>query len=306
MERKLIVKENMLIEASHRLNEAEQRLILLAILKARETDKTWFDAVARELTIDAEDYIRIFGVERQTAYKVLKETVISLFRKEYSYKCLTEKGNVEVRHEVFIQSAAYIENEAKVRLMFGFGLVPMLIELEKNFTQYEISQVANLSSRYAMRLYEFLIQYRSTGVFNTSLEDFRYRLGLLDHEYKSMSDFKKYVLDMAIKQINKHTDITVTYEQSKKGRKIDGFTFKFKQKAKEIKSSDGFIKMSDNQRLSFANKLAKLPELSHLATGSAGQSYEIFAQKIAEELLDKEKQKKYISSLEKLGFKQNK
>ena len=53
------------------------------------------------------------------------------------------------------------------------------------------------------------------------------------------------------------------------------------------------------------SKLSKLPELSYLATGSAGQSYDVFAQKIAEELADKEKQKKYITHLEKLGFKQN-
>ena len=32
----LVVKDNALIEASHKLSEAEQRLILLAILKGRE------------------------------------------------------------------------------------------------------------------------------------------------------------------------------------------------------------------------------------------------------------------------------
>ena len=36
----LIVKDNALIEASHKLNEVEQRIILLAILKAREVSDT--------------------------------------------------------------------------------------------------------------------------------------------------------------------------------------------------------------------------------------------------------------------------
>ena len=37
-----------------------------------------------------------------------------------------------------------------------------------------------------------------------------------------MSDFKIRVLEPSIKQINEHTDITVTYEQQK-GRLISGF-----------------------------------------------------------------------------------
>ena len=50
-----------------------------------------------------------------------------------------------------------------------------------------------------------------------------------------MSDFKKYVLDFAVQQINEHTDITVKYDQHKQGRIITGFTFNFKVKTKSKK-----------------------------------------------------------------------
>ena len=80
----------------------------------------------------------------------------------------------------------------------------------------EITQVANLQSRYAMRLYEFLIRFKTTKKLEISIEDLRFRFGLLEHEYKAMGDFKKFVLDLAVKQINEHTDITVKYEQHKK------------------------------------------------------------------------------------------
>jgi benzoyl-CoA reductase/2-hydroxyglutaryl-CoA dehydratase subunit BcrC/BadD/HgdB len=52
-----------------------------------------------------------------------------------------------------------------------------------------------------------------------------------------MNNFKAKVLDLAVAQIDEHTDITVTYEQIKKGRKITGFLFKFKQKAKPIEQA---------------------------------------------------------------------
>ena len=55
---------------------------------------------------------------------------------------------------------------------------------------------------------------------------------MLDTEYQRMDVFKRGVLELALKQINEHTDITATYEQHKKGRTIIGFSFKFKQKKK--------------------------------------------------------------------------
>ena len=66
-------------------------------------------------------------------------------------------------------------------------------------------------SKYATRLYELLIAWREVGkVPQLELSEFRNRLGLLDNKYTAMSDFKKRVLEPSIKQINDHTDITVT------------------------------------------------------------------------------------------------
>nr|WP_203172668.1 RepB family plasmid replication initiator protein [Moraxella osloensis] len=66
----------------------------------------------------------------------------------------------------------------------------MLVELERNFTSYEIEQVANLQSRYAMRLYECLIRFKGSKTLTISLDDLRFRFGLLDNEYKAMGDLK--------------------------------------------------------------------------------------------------------------------
>ena len=48
------------------------------------------------------------------------------------------------------------------------------------------------------------------------LSEFRNRVGVEDNEYQRMELFKRRVLEPSIKQINEHTDITVTYEQHKK------------------------------------------------------------------------------------------
>lgn len=99
--------------------------------------------------------------------------------------------------------------------------------------QYEIEQIKGLQSRYAIRLYELLIKWRSKGKTDEiSMSALRNCFGLLDSEYIRMHHFKSRVLDLAIEQINQHTDITAEYEQHKQGRTITSFTFKFKQKDK--------------------------------------------------------------------------
>lgn len=231
----LVVKDNALIEASHRLGEVEQRLILLAILKARSQCNTIEQLQGKTLIIHADDYIQTFNVDKSTAYRVLKKAVLSLFRAEWGYKFVNEKGLTQVAYRRFIQSADYVDDGATVHFKFSDDTVPMLVELERRFTVYEIEQVAQLSSQYAMRLYEFFMRHldKKTGAgwLDISLDDLRFRFGLLPNEYPRMGDFKARVLDFALKQINENTDLSATYTQKKQGRVIVGFNFEFKQKA---------------------------------------------------------------------------
>ena len=230
----LIVKDNALITASHKLGEVEQRLILLAILKAREYCDSVEQLKGKELIIHAEDYMQTFGVTRQGAYKALKQAVMGLYRAEWGYKYINSKGNKVVAYERFTQSAKYIEAEATVKFRFADAIIPMLVELEKRFTSYEIEQVAELTSSYAMRLYEFFMQHldkkTGKGWLEISLDDLRFRFGLLPSEYTLMSNFKKFVLDRSAAEINEKTDITVSYTQRKQGRVIVGFRFEFERK----------------------------------------------------------------------------
>ena len=232
----LIVKDNALIEASHRLGEVEQRLVLLAILKGRKYCDSVEQLRGKELIIHADDYITKFGGTQQGAYKALKQAVMGLYRAEWGYKYLTNKGEQRVRYERFTQSADYGQGEGTVSFRFADAIIPMLVELERNFTTYEIKQVAELSSSYAMRLYEFFIQHldkkTGKGWLDISLDDLRFRFGLLPTEYKTMSNFKAYVLDFSLKQINTKTDLSATYTQRKQGRVIVGFRFDFERKQK--------------------------------------------------------------------------
>ena len=304
--RELVVKDNALINASYNLDLVEQRLILLAIVEARESGK---GINANDpLTVHAESYINQFGVHRNTAYQALKDACNDLFARQFSYQKINERGNIENYRSRWVSEIGYVDNEAVVKLIFAPAIVPLITRLEEHFTKYELQQVSNLSSAYAVRLYELLIAWRSTGSTPIiELSDFRQRIGVLDTEYKRMERFKTSVLELAIKQINEHTDITVKYEQHKRGRSISVFSFTFKQKKKDNppierdpNTLDLFTKMTDAQRHMFANKLSELPEMGRYSQGT--ESYPQFAVRIAEMLQDPAQVKELYPYLKKVGY----
>lgn len=270
MKRELIVKDNALINASYSLELTEQRIILLAILKARE-NKTPHN---QELIVTAQSYITAFNVHRNTAYKTLKTACDNLFDRRFSYQRYSDKGKYEQVKSRWVQSVVYAESDSYIKIKFADEVLPLITMLEKHFTSYELQQVASLKSIHAIRLYELLIQYRTVGKLEISLSDLRLKLGIADGKYPTMNNFKARVLDVGIQQINEYSDIIVKYEQVKTGRTIVGFKFSFKQKAKattahqqrDDKTGDLFSVngMSDAQLARIARNKQFMADYNHL------------------------------------------
>lgn len=305
----LVVKDNALIQASYTLDTVEQRLVLLAIAEARETGQGITENSLLE--VHASSYINTFNVEKHTAYKVLRDASKSLFDRYVTYHDLSPKtGKDRSFHCRWVDKIGYENDSGIVFLRFTQDIVPLITRLEENFTKYELQQVSEVTSSYAIRLYELLIQWRSSGktpFFDLAV--FRQQLGVDTHQYKTMSNFKTNVLDFALQQVNELTDIKATYQQHKKGRSISGFSFTFKQKKiptptaenkRDQNTLDLFSKMTDAQRHLFANKLAQLSDLNNLSHGT--ENYQQFAVRIADMLLDPEQFKKLLPYLKKVGY----
>ena len=210
------------------LTLAELHIIQLAIVDARET-KTGLDTNT-PLRIDAMRYAEVFGTTRQNAYIRMKEAEETLFNRRFSF--YDEDGHLVKSR--WVQQVKYLENEGALELVFTLAVVQGISRIDgvkEFFTQYLLSQTANLTSVYSARLYELLIQWKSAGeVPMVELSAFREQLGIDINEYQRMHHFKLRVLDLAINEINEKTDITASYKQHKKGRQIVGFSFSFKQK----------------------------------------------------------------------------
>ena len=243
----LIVKSNALIQASYVLSLVEQRIILMSIVQARESGQ----GITSEsiLVIRAMDYAELFDVAKHTAYEALADAVETLFNRQATVEVYDKYRDQSKPMKVrWVTAMAYNEGQGTVSLRFGQEVVPEITRLEKNFTSYELEQVAGLKSAYAVRLYELLIQWRSSGKTQIiNLIDLRNQLGVSPNEYQRIERLKSSVLDLAISQINEHTDITVKYEQHKAGRVITGFSFKFKEKTKTVTQKETTKKSEEAQ-----------------------------------------------------------
>lgn len=282
--KQMVVKDNNLVSATYSLGVAEQRLIFLAIIEAREQNK--LINVGKSLRIYAKSYEKQFNVEKHTAYEAMKRAVEGLYEAGFSYsKTDEESGELGHYKSRWVDKIGYIDNLGCVELVFASDVVPLITRLEKRYTEYELRQVSSLQSEYAIRLYELIIQWKSVGKTNKILlDELRMMLGVEPEQYKKMCNFKAKVLDLAIKQINKYTDITADYDQHKDGRVITGFTFKFKIKKDELatgtvrrdaSNGDMFTVegLSDNQLGRIARNPSFMADYNHMvsSTSPAGQ-----------------------------------
>ena len=312
MKNGLVVKDNALINASYNLELTEQRLIMLAIINARESGQGI--TADSKLEIHASDYAKLFNVSIDASYKALREAVNNLFNRQFSYTAEYKRtGKTGIVRSRWVSRIFYVDDLALLEITFAPDVVPLVTRLEEHFTSYQAKQVAHLTSKYATRLYELLIAWREVGkVPQIEISEFRNRLGLLDDEYTAMHNFKKRVLEPSIQQINEHTDINVTYEQHKKGRLISGFSFKIKQKqqAKQVESNrdpntaDLFTKLTDAQRHLFGHKLAHDARVQSEYSQLVGTgSYEDFAKLLANMLAEEKHFKTFYPLLVEHGFK---
>lgn len=303
----LVVKSNKLVQALQTLNLNEARLLQLAIVDARETGQGL--STEEPLELNAVRYAKAFNVSADAAYLALSEAEDSLFKRQFT---ITNEDGTLTKSR-WIQDANYRKGEGRILVTLTRVVIEHVTKIdgfEQYFTSYHLKKTADFKSVYAVRLYELLMQWKAVGRTPAyELDRLRGQLGIGVNEYTRMEAFKRRVLDIAVDQINEHSDLIINYEQHKKGRSISGFSFNFKYKRslahtnKEIDVTQrAKIALTDAQRRVFAKKLSELPEMSRYSEGT--ESYPEFAVRIAKMLEDPEQLNTLLPLLKKLGFKE--
>lgn len=231
----LVCKSNSLVEASYRLSLVEQQIILFSIARGREEDVLLDPSTP--VTISASDFAEMFGVNPKLVYAQLKEAMDVLYERSVLIHEIDRKTQKEkVTKSRWISTASYINGAGQIQIIFAPKVIPFLTRPTREFTRYEIEQVSEMSSIYAIRLYELLKQYQRIGKRQIRVDELRQMFAMEEGEYPRMFDFKKRVIDVAVTQINAYTNIRVSYGNVKEGRSVVGFIFKIERAGQEEKA----------------------------------------------------------------------
>ena len=281
----LVVKTHRLNTVIQNLSLPEIRLVQLGIIDAREKNEGL--SADKPLCITAKRYAEVFDTTIQTAYKMLLDAEENLFERRFSFIDEYDGNKVKTR---WVSQVKYLKGEGAIEIIFTPAVVNEISRIngiENFFTKYTLNHIASLGSAYSVRLYELLNQWseaKKTPILE--LQTFRGQLGLSKTDYIRMSDFKRRILDAAVKEVNEKTDIKVSYEQVKKGRTIAGFKFKVLPKDKpknseskgigrDINTADMFTiaGLSDAQLGRIARNPSFVADYNHLvsSTSPAGQ-----------------------------------
>jgi len=212
-----VVKHNHLNQASYKLSLDERRLILssIALINPREP-------MPDEITVHATDYAYQWDINQKYAYDQLKEARQNLF--ERSVRLRHADGEIEDMR--WIYNAKYKDGEGYIKIKFSPDIKPYLSQLKDHFTSYHLNEIKPLKSGHAIRLYELLMQYKTNGWYDDDLDELKFKFGVKDN-YPAWYEFRRWVIDPAVKEINQATNYTIEYKTKKRGRKISRVAFTF-------------------------------------------------------------------------------
>ena len=236
---KWFVIQNRLLNAITDLELNERRLIMFLsplVRKAVDADPT-----QRIFTVAVKDFTNEYGLKGKYLYNELETIADSILEKVFFF-WYDYKGNQAKKGVSWVSECDYIEKEGLVRVKLDDTVIEMLTVFDKAnpFTKYERKMIVNLGS-YGVVLFELIAscmhqQYKKKAY---TVEYLRAKFNCTEI-YGSIYDFRRYVIDKAIKDIEAHTPYRISYIQNKKGRVIHEIVFSFEDtREKAVKDSKG-------------------------------------------------------------------
>lgn len=216
----VVAQSNQLVESSYSLTLNEQRLLYAA---AAMHDSRKPIPEKGTVTVTAADFADVFGIDRDHAYEALDDAARRFYNRSIRLIGKGPKGSIE-RNVRWVWMCEYRKNEGAVLIGFSPAIAPHLTLLREQFTILKLEQVGALSSQYAMRIFALCGQYRSIKERSFTVEEFRSMLDLGD-KYESVNELRRRIIDPSVEEISAETDMALSYEPKRKGRKIIGFRF---------------------------------------------------------------------------------
>lgn len=156
--------------------------------------------------------------------QVFEDLLVSTYNKLLELQLGYHDENKIVRFVLFTGYTVDKEKkEISIRVNHDYAYV--LNDLSSNFTIFELQEFNTLASSYSKNMFRLLKQFKSTGHYTVSVDEFRRLLDI--PEYYTMKRITDKILSVILKELSSYfVDLKVT--KIKEGRTIKTLDFRFK------------------------------------------------------------------------------
>ena len=281
LSKRKVVEHNSLIASIAKMDKTPLKMFELAVsyINTEEPPKD------HTVYLSKEELFVFFKVSDNDKHSRFKQAVENM-QKQAFFKIKEKKEHgFEFENIVPIPYVKWTDYHDEVTIRFSPEIMPYLINLKKNFTQYALSDLAELNSKYSIILYRWLSmnynQYEHYSVKggrreeqveayrnpSISIRELREMTDTIN-DYKRFTHFETRVLKEPLDEINEHTSFNVSYDKIKKGRSIDSIVFHI---TKKPVARNDFYKLEEQDPIYLQDKANK-EQAEELLAGKALKS----------------------------------
>ena len=207
--------QDLVHNARYRLGDTAIKTLSLLISMIKVSDDKFHQYI-----IKLSDFKELTNADTNEVFKYVDRMTTDLMSKPFWV------GNSKFN---WVTIAKYKEGEGVVVFEIHQELKPYLLELKKNFLQYNITNILPLKSGYIIRLYEICkdhynesIRYKESKkhvTFELEIDKIKETFEIpKSYLYK---DIRVNIIDKAVTQFKAKTDIQISYTEQKLGRRVD-------------------------------------------------------------------------------------
>src|ERR1700751_801863 len=228
----VVWQHNGITNTRYKITARQQKLLLYTIAMI-EPNAAEFGRIR----VSVEDYAALTGLETDNLYRDLRETAIAI-RQAPLVVDHVEPGMKRPmrRHSAWFEYVDEADGSGFITIKLTSWLKPYLLQVRREFFQFQLGFALDLKSEYSIRLYQYLKRWEFAKRRNISVDQLRLEIGdtgidrkgnIIRIKLEQYKHLKSRALNPAVQEINRETDLSVSYSETKfpRSKAVQSLTF---------------------------------------------------------------------------------
>lgn len=200
----ILAQDNKLTMSRQNFTTIEKRCLYFIIKEVRRlyVDRNLEEHESTQKTLFSDMYLTLKPNQLQMLGDEVKD-VYNALRKLRNREIEIDNEDIWVITSWILQ-AKHNKKNNMYEVLVSKDILPYLVELATQFTEYNLTVAITLKSTYSQRFYEICCMYRNKGKFFLDIDKLRYILKIEDKKsYQNVAQIKRDILEVAQKELKR-------------------------------------------------------------------------------------------------------